>query len=145
MRGKEIIEEIDFLKSQGEGRQRIFTVLSDASVKPESLRVLLRRNGREDIRDFLFPVEPFEPVTHDHGHHMRYHAGCRCGLCKEANRERMLKLRRELRDRPKDPADPRHGTTGFYRNHGCRCAKCSEAHSAACAITYEARKRRNAA
>lgn len=55
------------------------------------------------------------------------HYGCRCEECKEANRIRVAKRKKQRYLETKDPNDPRHGSSSFYSNHGCRCEKCSEA------------------
>lgn len=126
MRGKDVIEEIDFLKSQSETPARIISALEESSVKTESLKRLLYRHKRADLLRFLFPRAEAEPAFHEHGEPARYDTGCRCFLCKDANNDRAAKQRKERAKRI-DPADPRHGTGSFYRNHGCRCEPCSAA------------------
>lgn len=138
MRGKQIIEEIDFLRSQGEGLERITEVIQQqTTIKPRSLRRLLARSGRGDLLTFLYPMP--EPVIHEHGEMTSYEAGCRCGLCREANTAAALRYRKERAAREKDPNDPRHGKATFYANHGCRCDKCRAAHRAAMAEDYKKR------
>jgi len=77
-----------------------------------------------------------------HGHVQCYRAGCRCEPCVKANTEAVFKARkkREARASGISPDDPRHGTQGFYINHGCRCARCTEAQAAGCARTRKRSK-----
>lgn len=138
MKGQQIIEEIDFLRSQGEGLERITEVIQQqAKVKTRSLQRLLARSNRTDLIDFLFPRP--EPVVYDHGEIARYYQGCRCALCREANTDIAARYRKERVAREKDPNDPRHGKATFYTNHGCRCDKCRAAHHAAMAEDYRNR------
>ena len=66
--------------------------------------------------------------------------GCRCDECKEANRARTSRRRKERFAEPKAPDDPRHGKSTFYSNHGCRCEKCTAAWSAECKRYADKRK-----
>lgn len=79
--------------------------------------------------------------AHGRNGYMRY--GCRCEVCKAANRDR-AKVMRELlaaRMAAGDPAVP-HGTSGGYTNWSCRCEACRRANSAGHA-EWEARSGRN--
>jgi hypothetical protein len=139
MRGKQIIEEIDFLKSQAQDQGRILAALQNADVKPASLKILLRRREREDLLAFLFPPKPNQHAVREHGEMSRYEAGCRCLLCREANNERAARLRKARTAEAKDPNDPRHGKASFYTNHGCRCERCREAQRAKVSADYQRR------
>ena len=56
-----------------------------------------------------------------------YNTGCRCDGCKEANRSRNEKARRDAGVKPKVPAT--HGSHGMYAK-GCRCGICTESKNA---------------
>jgi len=73
------------------------------------------------------------------------HYGCRCDVCREANRSRNARRRAERVAAPKDPNDKRHGTPSFYANHGCRCDRCKSAWKTECKRIYDQRKARAAA
>lgn len=140
MKGKQIIEEIDFLRSQGEGLERITEVIQQqTTLKRQSVYGLMKRYGRDDLLSFLFPPKESAPVAREHGEWGRYAAGCRCHLCREANTARAAQHRRKRFSQEKDPADPRHGTSAFYSNHGCRCADCKEAHQKQVSKEYQDR------
>jgi hypothetical protein len=78
----------------------------------------------------------------------RYQAGCRCDECTRAHNDR---IRRRQHERfaarvlvdgclvAPLPAD-RHGRGTTYRNHGCRCRPCTDAHAADCAYDHQRRK-----
>lgn len=138
MKGKQIIEEVDFLKSQGENRERILAAIPE--IKRESLRALLRRHKRTDLISFLLPRPVTEPVTHEHGDVARYVAGCRCLPCRESNNDKAAMWRKERTISDKDPNDPRHGKASFYQNHGCRCEPCKAAHKKKVSEEYQQRK-----
>lgn len=77
---------------------------------------------------------PSRSVLAPHGTAQRYRQGCHCDECRAANTE----YNRELRNGYGDP--PTHSESG-YRNYGCRCKVCTEAHSVA-QREYRARRRR---
>ena len=55
-----------------------------------------------------------------HGSRSTYVQGCRCEECTTVNRTEHYALIRQYKLAPKSPDDPRHGTTNFYTNYGCR-------------------------
>jgi hypothetical protein len=59
-----------------------------------------------------------------HGTRSRYTAGCRCDLCRAAQRE-------EQRARRRSGQAPTHGLSG-YKNYGCRCPVCTQANTVHC-------------
>ena len=65
-----------------------------------------------------------------HGSKKQYDRGCRCAECRQGNTDYHREQRMVRRAQSKDQNDPRHGSVGFYRNHACRCGRCSEAHLA---------------
>lgn len=67
------------------------------------------------------------------------HEGCRCDLCREANR---LRVQRRRRERKPEDYKGKHGTASVYGNWNCRCEPCSEAHKAACKRQAAERKKR---
>lgn len=77
---------------------------------------------------------PSRAVPAPHGTINRYQQRCRCDECKQANTQH-ARMRRQTGEAPT------HGTESGYRNYGCRCRPCTEAHSAA-QRAYRARKRR---
>lgn len=77
------------------------------------------------------PKPPPKRTPRQHGEHRMYVAGCRCELCRAANRERTYAVVAAMRERGLAPGDPRHGTAGGYNNWGCRCDLCRKAQSAA--------------
>lgn len=68
---------------------------------------------------------------HRHGKPAGYRKGCRCEPCTVAWRQKCTRERQARFARELDPEDPRHGTTNFYSNYGCRCDKCTDAQSVA--------------
>lgn len=58
----------------------------------------------------------------------RYNEGCRCDVCREANRVAHRKGAKTRRNRPFNEIP--HGVNG-YRNYGCRCETCTDAGRAA--------------
>ncbi|MGW6454995.1 hypothetical protein ACWF94_03570 [Streptomyces sp. NPDC055078] len=76
------------------------------------------------------------PVDHGHGHHATYAKGCRCDACR-------IYCRTWRARRAQDPAAADragHGKPSTYKNYGCRCAPCAEAHSAQCAARNARRR-----
>lgn len=69
-----------------------------------------------------------------HGTNAGYIRGCRCRECTTASAE--------YRRRGLDRLDPRHGTLNGYKNCGCRCNACREAHRQAMAKTRKTLKSR---
>jgi len=64
--------------------------------------------------------------SYPHGHYLRYGAGCRCDLCRRANRERAAA---DLERRKETPFEAiPHGVKG-YNHYGCRCDRCRKANS----------------
>lgn len=59
-----------------------------------------------------------------HGLPGTYSAGCRCRLCREANRLAHVRFRLKHRGKP-----PVHGTESAYTNYKCRCDLCRAAGS----------------
>ena len=53
--------------------------------------------------------------------------GCRCDLCKEAQRQYMLTYRQTLAERPREEVP--HGKRSGYVNWGCRCEDCKQANA----------------
>jgi hypothetical protein len=64
--------------------------------------------------------------TAPHGLNGYTHYGCRCGVCREANRTRHAK-NRENRKARLATADVPHGSASTYGNWGCRCEPCRDA------------------
>lgn len=89
-------------------------------VKPTTLANRSKRLG-------LAPIKRLAP----HGRRSRYVRGCRCELCREANRLYFEDL--------KTRTPPIHGTYSTYSNYGCRCSPCRTAGSKA---NRDARERR---
>lgn len=87
-------------------------------------------------RGLLFATRPrpSRRVLAPHGTPTRYRQECRCDECRAAN----TKYNRELRRKGEAPT---HGTDSGYRNYGCRCVPCTEAHNIA-QRDYRARARR---
>lgn len=78
------------------------------------------------------------PITH--GPAGAWYHKCKCDICMEANRTRAEKFRQV--NAGKKP--PKHGTAYAYTAYGCRCKKCTEAHTEACrlpGVAYRARRR----
>lgn len=67
----------------------------------------------------------------EHGTPRTYKRGCRCDLCRAANKQRVLAWRAESYAKAIPPNA--HGRASTYSNWGCRCAECTRAHSARCA------------
>lgn len=55
-----------------------------------------------------------------------YRAGCRCAICRDANRLYHAAQRRERKSRA--ATDAPHGTPGAYMNWSCRCDACKAAY-----------------
>lgn len=57
-----------------------------------------------------------------HGTAVEYdHFGCRCDVCRIANRKRCYRVKEDMKSRPEDIP---HGTMTGYWNWECRCAPC---------------------
>lgn len=78
----------------------------------------------------------------EHGTTTAYVRGCRCDLCRVAWAVKYRALRAERRaalsganrperngHRAKDATNVIHGTASTYRNWGCRCRPCTDAHA----------------
>ena len=76
-----------------------------------------------------------------HGKSWYRNHGCRCDVCRAAQREYMLAYHKRRREAGLPDGDPRHGTNNGYTNRGCRCEPCTKAGSAADAAS---RRRREA-
>jgi hypothetical protein len=61
-----------------------------------------------------------------HGRSAYVGRGCRCDICRDANKDYQARLRQRLRERVTGD-ESWHGTVGGYTNHGCRCEPCSRA------------------
>ena len=71
-------------------------------------------------------------MTHG-GSGYRYVKGCRCNVCRAANRVRVKRRRAERYAQTAQeglPPSVRHGTCSAHTNWGCRCVACVEATSA---------------
>ena len=69
----------------------------------------------------------------NHGATAYVHRRCRCDVCRAANRDRMQKQTASMRARlAAGEADVPHGRSSTYRNWGCRCRPCTDAHVAKC-------------
>ena len=65
-----------------------------------------------------------------HGSKWTYqHHGCRCEICREANRERNRLRRKGFERKFRDIGPMQHGQRRFYLK-GCRCSLCKEANAA---------------
>lgn len=63
-----------------------------------------------------------------HGTRTGYNAyGCRCGDCRRANTDYVLRRKRELAG----TEPPVHGTLTSYNHYSCRCGPCTRANTAA--------------
>ena len=79
-----------------------------------------------------------DTITHNASSYANY--GCRCEVCLVAHRERAHSLRQTRYAARRMEAGRlvaplptgRHGLNASYVNHGCRCERCTAAHSAAC-------------
>lgn len=82
---------------------------------------------------------PVCPPEHPHSDHCYTAHRCRCERCRaaKAKTQREHRERKFGRTQPIEgeewrwtlpPDDPRHGTGNGYRNLGCRCDRCREAH-----------------
>lgn len=75
-----------------------------------------------------------------------YVRGCRCEVCRSANRDRVRRRRLErfaariLVDGRPVSVSPgiAHGSAATYTNHGCRCVPCSDANAVKCSQYREA-------
>lgn len=64
-----------------------------------------------------------DDVRHGRGGYTNH--GCRCALCRQKNREYVLKAREKW---VAGTAPPHvHGTANGYRNYSCRCDECRHA------------------
>ncbi|MEU9558026.1 hypothetical protein [Streptomyces fumanus] len=75
-------------------------------------------------------------MSHDYN---AYHRGCRCGVCREANRVYAAKQRARRAADPTAADAAGHGKATTYINCGCRCDACRTANSTA---VRERRQRR---
>lgn len=75
-----------------------------------------------------------------HGRFRMYLAGCRCNPCRAKNAEMKRKARAKAQGDPSRADRAGHGKANTYKNHGCRCAACCEAHSL-WMRNYQARRR----
>lgn len=77
-------------------------------------------------------------MARTHGKTSTYGKGCRCDLCREANRLKVCRTRAALKERPFDEIP--HGTWSGYTNYSCRCPDCRRANKVRAALQYQARK-----
>lgn len=68
--------------------------------------------------------------------------GCRCTLCREAQRAYVAALRQRLKLTP-IPKES-HGLSSTYTNWGCRCRRCCQAHADYCR-SYHLRRHQESA
>ena len=88
------------------GESTVEQEAKDFGIKRRSFTEALRRHG----------LKLPSPASAEHGTRYYYsHYGCRCDLCRTANREYSRSLK------GKEP--PTHGASG-YTNYGCRCIEC---------------------
>lgn len=118
------------------------------------LVVAAHAKNADDCRELLdmLGITPPKPkrrhgrprVDHGHGDHRTYQNGCRCDDCRDAMRLRAAEQRAKRKANPSGADRAGHGKAATYRNHGCRCAECTTAHTADC-TAYKARRRERAA
>jgi len=76
-----------------------------------------------------------------HGASAYRNGRCLCEICTEDHRARHARENASRVARlAADPSLAPHGSRQTYVNWGCRCAACSEAHSAYCASYYKANR-----
>jgi hypothetical protein len=83
-----------------------------------------------------------DPIGTGHGA-TAYWSGCRCSICREANRAACAALReaKQARLAAGEALPPDHSPSA-YQNHGCRCERCVEHHKAKCRANRERLRQR---
>lgn len=67
--------------------------------------------------------------TWQHGHGGYTNHGCRCEVCRAAQRQYQADLRARYAVRLAAGEAVPHGSSSTYTNWGCRCPECRAAHS----------------
>ena len=118
--------------------RKIMLVVADHAHNADDCRLLIDMIGITLPKPKRRPGRP--PVDHGHGDHRTYAKGCRCAACRDANRIHHAELRATWKADPSSADRAGHGKPSTYKNHGCRCEKCTAANTAA-VLAYKARRR----